>query len=57
MPSPEKFRDMLSEFAVDESIVREINAGYENVVSKANKKVKSAYMKHVPDVMNDKLPK
>lgn len=57
MPSPEKFRETLAEFAVDETIVREINEGYENVVSKTNKKIKSAYMKQALDVMNEKLPK
>lgn len=57
MPSPEKFRETLADFSVDEAIVREINAGYEDVVSKTNKKTKSAYMKQALDVMNAKLPK
>lgn len=57
MPSPEKFRETLAEFAVDEDIVCEINRGYENVVSKTNKKIKSAYMKQALDVMNERLPK
>ena len=57
MPSPEKFRETLAQFAVDESTVREINKGYENVVSKTNKKIKSAYMKQALDVMNERLPK
>lgn len=57
MPSPEKFRETLADFAVDEAVVREINAGYENVVSKTNKKIKSAYMKQALDVMNETLPK
>lgn len=56
MPSPEKFRETLTEFAVDEDLVREINAGYEKVVSKTNKKVKSTYFKQALDVMNEKLP-
>lgn len=57
MPSPEKFRETLADFAVDEAIVREINKGYETVVSKTNKKIKSAYMKQALDMMNEKLPK
>ena len=57
MPSPEKFRETLAEFAVDEVTVRKINAGYENVVSKTNKKIKSAYMKQALDVMNEELSK
>lgn len=56
MPSPEKFRETLAEFAVEEDIVREMNQGYENVVSKTNKKIKSAYFKQALDVMNAKLP-
>ena len=44
MPSPEKFRETLADFAVDEATVQKINAGYEKVVSKTNKKIKSAYM-------------
>ncbi len=57
MPSPEKFRETLAQFAVDESTVREINKGYKDVVSKTNKKIKSAYMKQALDVMNERLPK
>ena len=57
MPSPEKFRETLAEFAVDEATVRRINAGYEDVVSKTNKKIKSAYMKQALEVMNEILPK
>lgn len=56
MPSPEKFIETLSEFAVDDAIVREINRGYEGGVSKADKKVKSAYFKQALEVMNAKLP-
>ena len=57
MPSPEKFRESLAQFAVDESPVREINTGYEDVISKTNKKIKSAYMKQALEVMNERLPK
>ncbi len=57
MPSPEKFRETLAEFAVDEATVRRINEGYENVVSKTNKKIKSAYMKQALDVLNESLPR
>lgn len=57
MPSPEKFRETLAQFAIDESTVCEINKGYEDVVSKTNKKIKSAYMKQALDVMNENLSK
>lgn len=56
MPSPEKFRETLTEFAVDEAVTREICRGYEEVVSKTNKKIKSAFFKQALDVMNEKLP-
>ena len=57
MPSPEKFRETLADFAVDEATMQKINAGYENVVSKTNKKIKSAYMAQAITVMNEELPK
>ena len=57
MPSPEKFRETLAEFNVDEAIVQKINAGYEKVVSKTNKKIKSAYMAQAITVMNEELTK
>lgn len=57
MPSPEKFKETLEEYAVDSDIIKEINAGYEDVVSKTNKKIKSAYFKQALDIMNEKLPK
>ena len=57
MPSPERFRETLAEFNVDEAVVRRINAGYENIISKSNKKIKSAYMKQALEVMNAELPK
>ena len=56
MPSPERFRETLAEFAIDEALVREICQGYENVVSKTNKKIKSAFFRQALDVMNAKLP-
>lgn len=57
MPSPEKFKETLADFAVDEAIVQKINAGYENIVSRTNKKIKSAYMAQAITVTNEKLPK
>ena len=57
MPSPEKFRETFADFAVDADIVRRINAGYEDVVSKSKKTIKSAYMKQALDVMNAELPR
>ena len=55
MPSPEKFKETLMDFAVDEATIREINCGYEDVVSKTKKNIKSAYFKQALDVMNSRL--
>ena len=57
MPSPEKFKETLVDFALDEALIREINTGYEDLVSRSNKKLKSAYFKQALDVMNEKLPR
>ena len=57
MPSPEKFRETLTEFAVRQSVIDEIYLGYDGLISKTNKKIKSAFFKHALDVMNEKLPK
>jgi hypothetical protein len=55
MPSPEKFRETLTEFAVRQSVIDEIYLGYDGLISKTNKKIKSAFFKHALDVMNEKL--
>ena len=56
MPSPEKFRETLTEYAVDDDIIDEMYHGYENLASRTNKKIKSAFFKQALDVMNAKLP-
>ena len=56
MPSPEKFRETLTEFNVDSSVIEEMYRGYDEIVSKTNKKIKSAFFKQALDVMNEKLP-
>lgn len=43
MPSPEKFRETLDEFQVNQDIIDEIYNGFDSLVSKTNKKVKSAF--------------
>lgn len=55
MPSPEKFRETLTTYAVDADIVDEMYHGYDNLESKTNKKIKSAFFKQALDVMNAKL--
>lgn len=56
MPSPEKFRETLDDFRVSQDIIDEIYQGFDGIVSKTNKKIKSAFFKQALDVMNEKLP-
>ena len=56
MPSPEKFRETLDDFRVSQDIIDEIYQGFDGIVSKTNKKIKSAFFKQALDVMNSKLP-
>ena len=56
MPSPEKFRETLDDFEVDQNIIDEMYEGFDKLVSKTNKKIKSAFFKQALDVMNEKLP-
>ena len=55
MPSPEKFRETLTDFAVDEEIITEMYQGFGKLESKTNKKIKSAFFKQALDVMNTRL--
>lgn len=56
MPSPEKFRETLDTFKVDEAIIKEMYEGFGELVSKTSKKIKSAFFKQALDVMNARLP-
>ena len=57
MPSPEKFRETLTTFAVDEDIIGEMYAGFGEPVSKTPKPTKSAFFRQAIEVMNERLPK
>ena len=57
MPSPEKFRETLTTFAVDEDIIGEMYAGFGELVSKTPKPTKSAFFRQAIEVMNERLPK
>ena len=57
MPSPEKFRETLTTFAVDEDIIGEMYAGFGEPVSKTPKPRKSAFFRQAIEVMNVRLPK
>jgi hypothetical protein len=57
MPSPEKFRETLDDFHVEKEIMDEMYRGFDKLISKTNKKIKSAFFKQALEVMNEKLPK
>lgn len=56
MPSPEKFRETLDSFNVSPDIIEEMYIGFDGLVSKTNKKIKSAFFCQALNVMNKKLP-
>ena len=43
MPSPEKFREILDDFHVGQEIIDDMYRGFDKLVSKTNKKIKSAF--------------
>lgn len=43
MPSPEKFLEALKEFNVDKEIIDSICDGYDNIVTKTKKEIRSAF--------------
>ena len=56
MPSPEKFRETLDDFKIGQNIIDEMYQGFDGIVSKTNKMIKSAFFRQALDVMNEKLP-
>ena len=55
MPSPEKFKEALELFQIEESVISQINEGYEELLSKSPKKKKAAYFKRALDIMNEQV--
>ncbi len=55
MPCPEKFKESLSQFNVDEKVIAQINEGYEEIISKTPKNVKAAYFKRAVDIMTEQV--
>ncbi|ABX43268.1 hypothetical protein [Lachnoclostridium phytofermentans] len=56
MPSVEKFKESLTQFQVEDNIIKSINSGYEELVSSSPKKQKAAYFKQAIDIMDDNIP-
>ena len=55
MPCPEKFRESLILFGLPETLIRQINGGFEQLVSSSPKKQKAAYFQHAAEVMSAAL--
>ncbi len=55
MPSPEKFLETLKEYNVDKEIIDAIYDGYDNIVTKTKKEIRSAFFKQTLEVMNARL--
>lgn len=51
MPCPEKFRESLKEFHMEEEIIHQVNEGYEDLVSSSPKKRRAAYFKRATDIL------
>lgn len=55
MPCPEKFKETLEKYKVDENIIEEINNGYEGIVSRTAKPKKAAYFKRAIDILDSRI--
>lgn len=55
MPGIDKFRQILEDHQVDESIIAQVNQGYEAVDNKSPKKERAMYFKHALDVLNEQV--
>lgn len=57
MPSPKKFKQTLEESKLSQGIINDIYHGFEELKTKASKKIKFDFFKQAIEVMNLKLPK
>ncbi len=55
MPSPEKFMESLHRFKVDDDVIRQINDGYENLVSRSSPMQKRPYFKRAMDILDKSI--
>ena len=56
MPCPEKFRESLVEFSVDQAVIAQVDDGYGDITSKASKKIKAAYFARAIDILEQTIP-
>lgn len=57
MPCPEKFKQTLVDYNVDETIRNQINDGYENLVSSSGKHEKAEYFIRAMEILDRSIPK
>lgn len=57
MPSPEKFKQTLTDYAVNSEVVEKIYEGYEEITDKTAKKEKAAFFCQALSVLNENLSK
>lgn len=55
MPCPEKFRETLAQFYIADSVIRQIEDGYEGIVSRTPKKITAAYFKRAIDILTEQV--
>ena len=55
MPCPEKFRESPTLFGLPETLIRQINGGFEQLVSSSPKKQKAAYFQRAARIMSAAL--
>lgn len=55
MPCPEKFRESLEKFNVDQALIDEINEGYEDLASSSPKKIKAEYFSRAMNLLDEHL--
>lgn len=55
MPCPEKFKETLIKYGIDEAIQNEINHGYECLISSSPKNEKAEYFKRAMIILDEKV--
>ena len=55
MPCPEKFRESLLHFGLPDTLIRQINDGFDHLVSSSPKKQKAAYFQRATELMSAAL--
>lgn len=57
MPSPEKFKETLIEFGIEEQTIEKINVGYEDLVGSSPKSTKLDYFRRAMMLLDSQVPR